>query len=427
MPLADSNTFALPSQGSGIAISRTQFNSTHKALLQNFYGPSTPTACNLVDSGSSMSSSNYNGMMFRNSTTGMVYISDTAITGTGKTLNPVGGSFTRYGIAWRTERSLAAAAANISTYDIGEAFAIVQGTDPGGTANNSLWMRVGSTGTFGTDFVNIREPQSGTIPPTTPADGSVTGPKLATSMTAIPTTTMLFTSTPTIGTRIIFNSLANNQTINTSAVVELATNTLTNDVGLAFTNSSRYVMLKMIPDTAVDNSGLGIYSADAALTSIRANNILVPAITGSTSETVAPLIPAGVIVAWAGATAPTGWIACDGNAISNATYAALNSICGGTFGSGSGTFNVPDMRGRALYGTTTTMLRGNTSTALSACNFTATSAASAALSHSLTTASVSGPVKDVASVTAVTAVADHAGHTHTINYPGISILYIIKT
>ena len=432
MPLADSNTFSLPSQGTGIAISRTQFNSSHKALLQNFYSTSIPTACNFVDSGSSMSQSNYNGVLYRSSNTGMLYISDTAITGTSRTLNPVGGSFTRYGIAWRTQASLAAADANIGSFDIGEAFAIVQGTDPGGTANNSLWMRIGSTGTFGTDFINLREPQSGTIPATTPADGSVTGPKLASSMTAIPTTTMYFTSTPTIGTRISFNSLANNQNTYDVAVVELKTNTTTNDVALAFNNSSKTVMLKMIPGTTIDAVGLGIYTGDAALAPIRANVILSSAVTGSTTEAdVAPLVPAGAVMAWTGSVVPGGWLECNGATISRTTYAALFAICSTTFGAGDGstTFAIPDLRGRAIYGTSTSITRGTTSTGVGA-SFAVTSATpSSTLSHSVTTNTTNSTTdKDVTnSITVITAISDHAAHTHSVTMPGISLMYIIKT
>jgi microcystin-dependent protein len=47
------------------------------------------------------------------------------------------------------------------------------------------------------------------------------------------------------------------------------------------------------------------------------------------------------------ATAPTGWLLCDGSAISRTVYADLFGIIGTTFGPGdsSTTFNVPDFRG----------------------------------------------------------------------------------
>jgi microcystin-dependent protein len=54
----------------------------------------------------------------------------------------------------------------------------------------------------------------------------------------------------------------------------------------------------------------------------------------------------------AGATAPAGWIKCNGAAISRTTYAALFSKIGTVHGAGDGstTFNVPDMRGVFVRG-----------------------------------------------------------------------------
>lgn len=63
-------------------------------------------------------------------------------------------------------------------------------------------------------------------------------------------------------------------------------------------------------------------------------------------------VPTGVINPFAGTTAPTGWLACDGSAVSRATYAALYSVIGDAYGEGDGstTFNLPDLRGRFLRG-----------------------------------------------------------------------------
>ncbi len=59
---------------------------------------------------------------------------------------------------------------------------------------------------------------------------------------------------------------------------------------------------------------------------------------------------AGFIAAYAGATVPTGWVECDGQAISRTTFAALFTAIGTAWGIGNGstTFNVPDLRGRVL-------------------------------------------------------------------------------
>lgn len=62
--------------------------------------------------------------------------------------------------------------------------------------------------------------------------------------------------------------------------------------------------------------------------------------------------PAGAIIAYAGTAAPTGWLLCDGSAVSRTTYAALFAVLSTTYGAGDGssTFNLPDLRGRVIAG-----------------------------------------------------------------------------
>lgn len=62
--------------------------------------------------------------------------------------------------------------------------------------------------------------------------------------------------------------------------------------------------------------------------------------------------PPGIIVAYGGSTAPTGWLLCDGSTVNRTTYAPLFSAIGTVFGSGNGstTFHLPDFRGRFLRG-----------------------------------------------------------------------------
>ena len=62
--------------------------------------------------------------------------------------------------------------------------------------------------------------------------------------------------------------------------------------------------------------------------------------------------PAGAIEAYAGSTAPTGWLLSYGQAVSRTTYANLFAVISTTYGSGDGstTFNLPDMRGRVGAG-----------------------------------------------------------------------------
>lgn len=60
----------------------------------------------------------------------------------------------------------------------------------------------------------------------------------------------------------------------------------------------------------------------------------------------------GSIVMFAGSTAPTGWLICDGSAVSRNDYAELFSLVGTQYGEGDGstTFNLPDISGRLLIG-----------------------------------------------------------------------------
>ena len=66
-------------------------------------------------------------------------------------------------------------------------------------------------------------------------------------------------------------------------------------------------------------------------------------------------VPAGFILPYGSTTAPSGFLACDGAAVSRTTYAALFAAIGETWGAGdsSTTFNVPDLEGAALRGTGT--------------------------------------------------------------------------
>ncbi|MEM7179495.1 MAG: phage tail protein [Spirochaetota bacterium] len=63
-------------------------------------------------------------------------------------------------------------------------------------------------------------------------------------------------------------------------------------------------------------------------------------------------IPKGTILSYAGVTAPTGFLLCQGQAVSRTTYADLFTIIGTTWGSGDGstTFNVPDSRAASPTG-----------------------------------------------------------------------------
>ena len=62
--------------------------------------------------------------------------------------------------------------------------------------------------------------------------------------------------------------------------------------------------------------------------------------------------PAGVIIPFAGTSVPTGYLLCNGAAVSRTNYANLFAAIGTLYGAGDGstTFNLPDARDRVLQG-----------------------------------------------------------------------------
>ena len=87
-----------------------------------------------------------------------------------------------------------------------------------------------------------------------------------------------------------------------------------------------------------------------------------------------PLVPIGTILDFAAATPPTGYLTCDGSAVSRTDYAALFAVIGTTWGAGDGstTFNLPDFRGRTSIGAGTGTATDATAHALGASGGTET-------------------------------------------------------
>lgn len=124
-------------------------------------------------------------------------------------------------------------------------------------------------------------------------------------------------------------------------------------------------------------SGLGAYpikklfNSPVAATDIQAGQVVVlawdptnswwqmlshPASGLSGTDISARILKCGSILPWPTATAPAGWLICDGSAISRTTYAELFSVLGTIYGTGDGstTFNIPDYRGYSHRGLDTT-------------------------------------------------------------------------
>lgn len=68
--------------------------------------------------------------------------------------------------------------------------------------------------------------------------------------------------------------------------------------------------------------------------------------------TASHAIPVGLIAPYAGTTAPSGWLMCNGQAVSRTTYSSLFAIVGTAYGAGNGstTFNLPNYTNRVAQG-----------------------------------------------------------------------------
>lgn len=70
------------------------------------------------------------------------------------------------------------------------------------------------------------------------------------------------------------------------------------------------------------------------------------------TDLTARILKVGTILPWGGTTLPGGYLYAAGQAVSRTTYAELFAAYGTTYGAGDGstTFNLPDYRGRSLFG-----------------------------------------------------------------------------
>ncbi len=105
----------------------------------------------------------------------------------------------------------------------------------------------------------------------------------------------------------------------------------------------------------------GFYLAGANQIGITVNGVQAATVNSDTSVNFAgnvtvggvlsaSALPIGFMGDFAGTTAPSKWVLCYGQQLSTTTYAALFAVIGTTYGSGAGTFGIPDCRGRATFG-----------------------------------------------------------------------------
>ncbi len=102
------------------------------------------------------------------------------------------------------------------------------------------------------------------------------------------------------------------------------------------------------------NSSTGVHGLAGAVVgttdaqSVTNQNMTDPSNTFPPANT----IPTGTVLPYGGTAAPSGWLLADGSAVSRTTYAALFAVLSTSHGAGDGstTFNLPDLRGRAIVG-----------------------------------------------------------------------------
>jgi microcystin-dependent protein len=150
--------------------------------------------------------------------------------------------------------------------------------------------------------------------------------------------------------------------------------------------------------------------------------------------------PTGVILDFGGTSAPSGFLVCDGSAVSRATYDDLFAVIGTTWGIGDGstTFNLPDLNGRVTAGSGGTLppLSNTVGSTGGSATHTLTISELPAHSHSAYSNSFvydvgsGGDIGLVAGANAInqSITAETGGDAaHTIVQPTAIVLKIIKT
>jgi microcystin-dependent protein len=166
-------------------------------------------------------------------------------------------------------------------------------------------------------------------------------------------------------------------------------------------------------------------------------------------------IPTATIVPWSDSSVPSGFLECNGAAVSRSTYADLFAIVGTTYGSGDGstTFNLPDLQDNVAVGKSGTKnlaSTGGANTVTSTGNVGG-STANATLSvpqlashtHPISGPSYQNPgptglTNNRSGGTSVPAAGGDGGHSHNMSatfsgdatsvvQPYLTVIYIIKT
>ena len=400
MALIDSNTFIEPTAGTALNTARSQFNNSLRSLLSNFRSSSPPAAANIVRSGDASGPDDGTLFHMANNNVNALYISDS----TTKKEAVLGGNFTRVGIGNRLENGVVALMSNVTHYEIGELVATVS-ADVGLAGNARLYLNKSNNQTAA-DFIDVGiPPTNGSVVNTMIAVGGVTGDRVN------------FAFEDDSGNSGANAQLKVSSASNKNAALALGTKDTTSNVSL----------VKLASATGI-KAGVNILDQTGKqFAPIAANTVAVSQITGSLTSDVAELIPVGTVVLWSAASAPSGWVLCDGSALNRSTYAALFAKISTTFGNGDGssTFNVPNTKDVAIIGRGDNNTLGSSSgTQFNASKQATTASGSASISTGTTSASTGA--KDAGGVSVLNSVTA-SGHTHNYTLPSVVLNYIIKT
>jgi microcystin-dependent protein len=183
---------------------------------------------------------------------------------------------------------------------------------------------------------------------------------------------------------------------------------------------------------AVANGGTGLTAPGDS------GNVLTSDGTEWTSSALPAVItiPTGVMFDYAGSgTVPTGYLLCDGSAVSRTTYAPLFAVVGTTWGAGNGstTFNLPDTRRRVSVGnggTGTSTLANTVGATGGAETHTLNTSEIPAHTHSYLTLSGYGSlgfISDTNGFNSETTGSTGGGSAHNNMQPSYVVQKIIKT
>lgn len=414
MALTDSNTFVEPTAATAISTARTQFNNSLRSILTNFKSEVAPslTSGNLTRGGAAVAPDDGTLFFLSNSEVkGALVIADSV---NKKNDAIFGGNFTRSGLAIRNEAGIAALASKIQHYEIGELVTtVVDAADAALNANGRLYLKT-TNSTFATSVIDVGiPPTNGSIINTMVGVGAVTGDRL----------------------NFAFNQPKGMAGVNAHLKVSaVASNP--SAIALGTVNAANTSLVHLGATTtaisAAGKDGINILVQDGKTFGNVAARVISQATIQNTATDVAPLLPPGSIIMWGNDTAPTGWLLCDGSAVSRSTYAALFAILSTSFGVGDGssTFNLPDFDDRVPGGKNSGIAGYTPSTATIANN-----SGQPQLTTASTTPTFSGTgqntvalgQKDTTSTNSIITGGNVGAHTHTLAMAIQGVKFIIKT